>query len=397
MPRKVRTKKPKSVVPTSQEQSYVPEEQWEAAVYPADGEEADIDTSWTIETILAQVEHDFQEARFWKPSKELANCLQIHYSQLTLAGNHNKETKRTVYIWSTVLVLCYCMTHLIEQVDVWQPLAEEARKWLFCQTMFVSNQGDLIPAACELIGANVRVMKKTIFAKTMTLEEDEEVLESEEAGDLMQQWETLHLDEPPYSVYYRHKRTYKVSWEHPHKIQRDEEAQAREREKLAREREILEAQEQRASEDQEEEFKAQERVSEDQEVEEVVIQQPQVKRVIDPSMYRFDYSKIRPVYNPPTSPACTGQSCAGKNPATICCVGCVYVSQDFTKSWNYNRTSVGSGKKMGRYYCNACCDEIHADPSLSNHVNQQQYHFVSCLGKAGFPRTQTSSITKTQS
>ena len=307
----------------------------------------------TKEKVLEIILASFCDAGYWKPTQELADHLDLLLKQLSLG----KETKkRTVYVWCTVVVLSHCMTHLIDYHEYWQTAADAGRAWLFNQPDYASGENDLIKAACDLVGADADDMRNTIFAAEDTVVDTVEEEDVDDLGD----WEELYLEEPPYTVYYRHRITYKTTWDDPRRFPPEETTQNEAEHVVASE----------APEDTSSQIAADENAA----------------KQVDVSQYRLPPERLRPPSKPVVNISCQGQLCAGKNEASIFCLGCEKAVSDVNASWNWKRrnSSTTDGAK-GLYLCEICCDEIHMNPAFSNHVNEGHFRFSSCLGRLGFP------------
>lgn len=293
------------------------------------------------EKVLEVILESFNDSGYWKPTKDLAEHLDLELKQLNLSQS---AKRRTVYMWCSVIVLAYCMTHLIDYHEYWQNVGEMARAWLFNQPDFMMGKSDLIQTACGLIGASPDDMQRTIFGQA---DDEVETADTTELADDLGDWEELYLEEPPYTAYYRHRITYQTTWYDPR---------------------IPVIEETTATGD-----------------ETIEVDDTGSSTKLDVTAFRIPKEQLRHSYNSPEIP-CKGKFCAGKNNATVMCFGCDKALEDINASWNWRRqqSQQPTETKKGLHLCADCCDEIHMNPVYSNHVNEGHFRFISCFGKMGF-------------
>ncbi|RHY29448.1 hypothetical protein DYB32_005134 [Aphanomyces invadans] len=142
---------------------------------------------------------------FWAPSADLAV-----YLRQPLLSLHSMGRDEINAIWSTALVLIYCMAHLFDYHQYWMKVADAARAWLFRQPFFDVAYVDLVKRGCVLLNADPKAMLASVFSKDGSANVDD-LLEPRQCGN----WVELYLDTPPYSKYYWNKVTNETRWDHP--------------------------------------------------------------------------------------------------------------------------------------------------------------------------------------
>lgn len=297
---------------------------------------------------------------FWKPSEELAECLDMEYMQLTLGKG---AKKRLIYIWCSICVLSYLTVNLMEYSHGWKIYANNAKTWLFLQKDFMKSKKDLIISACEILSIDAESMRKNVLftsddeiSKNADAENAKQEIKKEhgEEEEVDSEWETICMEEPPYSLYYRHRVTYETVWEKPKKVSEEEGNDAIATQQGdgtygTKKGKIISRQER------------------------------------DVSQYRL--TSLRHVVLPEVPISCRGKFCRGKNEASILCMGCIAAAATTNASWNWKKKDIEDSNGIrGLYLCDGCCDSIHMQPQYSDHVNAGHFRFRTCLGKFGFPK-----------
>jgi hypothetical protein len=164
-------------------------------------------TGITPESIIQYFRKARRTNHYWKPSKTIARYLGIPYQRLIVSQN---KDHLDCLLWTTVLVVIHCTTHMAENQSLWQGMVNDAIEWLFHQPMFEDTREDLVRSACSVFSMcepNLLLEEGGIFA---TRVQQPNTL-SNPLGD----WVECFLQEPPYTVYYWNQKTNRTQWKHP--------------------------------------------------------------------------------------------------------------------------------------------------------------------------------------
>lgn len=117
-------------------------------------------------------------------------------------------------IWTSVLVLVYCATHLVDFHESWYEVSDASVAWLRQQQHFVDQREDLVVSACNLLSVgDPDQLLSTLFA--LATEAPDPAIAEENAALLREGWQRCYLDEPPYTAYYWNAETNHSTWRHP--------------------------------------------------------------------------------------------------------------------------------------------------------------------------------------
>jgi hypothetical protein len=154
----------------------------------------------------------FRSNQSWAPSKALAKCLSVPYQRLLIVPTPKDEQSNLV--WTSVLVLVYCATHLVDYHESWYEVADACTAWLRQLQPFADQREDLVHSACILLGVgDPDQLLTTLFASVV--DAPDPALAEEDAALLREGWQRCYLDEPPYTAYYWNADTNLSTWRHP--------------------------------------------------------------------------------------------------------------------------------------------------------------------------------------
>ncbi|KAL4168782.1 hypothetical protein KRP22_012174 [Phytophthora ramorum] len=149
------------------------------------------------------------KAECWAPSKALSKCLAVPYQRFLVVTTPKDDLSNL--IWTSVLVLVYCATHLVDYHESWYEVAGACTAWLRSQQHFVDQREDLVQSACNLLNVgDPDQLLTTLFALVV----DAPIAE-EDAALLKEGWQRCYLDEPPYTAYYWNAEASHSTWRHP--------------------------------------------------------------------------------------------------------------------------------------------------------------------------------------
>ncbi|RLN72840.1 hypothetical protein BBJ28_00012732 [Nothophytophthora sp. Chile5] len=169
----------------------------------------------TPEHAVELIYRSFRSNQHWLPSRALAKCLAVPYQRLLVVAAAKDDLSNLV--WTSVLVLVYCATHLVDFHESWYEAADASAAWLRQQQHFLDQREDLVRNACSLL--NVRYAEQlltTLFAVTGEGHEEEGAGADDDDAELLSLgWQRCFLDEPPYTAYYWNMETNLSTWRHP--------------------------------------------------------------------------------------------------------------------------------------------------------------------------------------
>lgn len=173
----------------------------------ADEHEAEGELPLTQEQVLERISRIVQPSGYWRPSQVLAKCLDVPYQRL-LTSTRKDDLPNLV--WSTVLVVAFCATQLVDLQELWFEMAETATSWLLQQANFVDHRDDLVQSASMLLGR--RDQAPSLLENVFVMRKDEATLAMEAA---LGEWKMCYLEQPPYTLYYWNERTNHSTWRNP--------------------------------------------------------------------------------------------------------------------------------------------------------------------------------------
>ncbi|GMF15583.1 unnamed protein product [Phytophthora lilii] len=166
----------------------------------------------TPEKIVDVICRSFRTNESWTPSKALSKCLSVPYSRLLIVATPKDDISNL--IWTSVLVLVYCATHLVDYHESWYEVSDASTVWLRRQQHFTDQREDLVSSACTLLNAgDPDQLLTTLFA--LETEVQDPAVAEEDAALLREGWQRCFLDEPPYTAYYWNAETNYSTWRHP--------------------------------------------------------------------------------------------------------------------------------------------------------------------------------------
>ncbi|KAG7384408.1 hypothetical protein PHYPSEUDO_002596 [Phytophthora pseudosyringae] len=127
----------------------------------------------------------FRSSQFWAPSKALAKCLSVPYQRFLVVTTPKDDLSNLV--WTSVLVLVHCASHLVDYHESWYEVADLCTAWLRLQQQFVDQREDLVQSAC--ISLNVGdpdQLLSTLF--TLSAEAPDPATAEEDAALLREGW-----------------------------------------------------------------------------------------------------------------------------------------------------------------------------------------------------------------
>ncbi|KAH9121077.1 hypothetical protein LEN26_010818 [Aphanomyces euteiches] len=160
------------------------------------------------ENMVEFLHQTIHEHGFWAPSPDLA--VYLRQPPLTLYAMGREETNN---VWTTTLVLIYCMVKLADYHPYWMKLADRAREWIFSQPYFAVARIDLVKRGSALYSADPKELLASVFSRGGTA--DAADLEQMDAPTQRGNWVELYLDTPPYSKYFWNRVTNETRWDHP--------------------------------------------------------------------------------------------------------------------------------------------------------------------------------------
>ncbi|ETI31719.1 hypothetical protein F441_21246 [Phytophthora nicotianae CJ01A1] len=166
----------------------------------------------TPEKAVDVIYRSFRGSQSWVPSKALSKCLSIPYQHFLIVTTPKDDLSNL--IWTSVLVLVYCATHLVDYHESWYEVADASTAWLRQQQHFVDQRDDLVRSACDLLGVgDPDQLLSTLF--TLVMETPDPATVEEDALLLREGWQRCFLNEPPYTAYYWNAETNHSTWRHP--------------------------------------------------------------------------------------------------------------------------------------------------------------------------------------
>ncbi|KAF4028202.1 hypothetical protein GN244_ATG14052 [Phytophthora infestans] len=166
----------------------------------------------TPEKAVDVISRSFRGNQHWVPSKALSTCLSVPYQRLLVVTTPKDDLSNL--IWTSVLVLVYCATHLVDSHESWYEVSDACTAWLRQQQLFVDQREDLVRSACNLLNVgDPDQLLLTLFASV--LEPFDPAIAEENAMLLREGWQRCFLNEPPYSAYYWNAETNHSTWRHP--------------------------------------------------------------------------------------------------------------------------------------------------------------------------------------
>ncbi|KAG6620760.1 adenylosuccinate synthetase [Phytophthora cinnamomi] len=166
----------------------------------------------TPEKAVDVICRSFRTNQNWPPSKALSKCLSVPYQRFLIVTTPKDDLSNL--IWTSVLVLVYCATHLVDYHESWYEVADASMAWLRQQQHFVDQREDLVVSACNLLNVgDPDQLLTTLFA--LGTEAPDPTIAEEDAALLREGWQRCYLDEPPYSAYYWNAETNHSTWRHP--------------------------------------------------------------------------------------------------------------------------------------------------------------------------------------
>ncbi|KAG1690401.1 hypothetical protein DVH05_028189 [Phytophthora capsici] len=176
------------------------------------GASKDSGVGLTPEKAVDSICRSFRSNQFWAPSKALSKCLSVSYQRFLIVPAPKDDVSNL--IWTSVLVLVYCATHLVDYHEGWYEVADACTAWLRLQRQFVEQRQDLVRSACLLLNAgDSDQLLSTLF--TMEPEALDPAVAEEDAILLREGWQRCYLDEPSYTAYYFNAETNHSTWRHP--------------------------------------------------------------------------------------------------------------------------------------------------------------------------------------
>ncbi|KAL3660733.1 hypothetical protein V7S43_014136 [Phytophthora oleae] len=149
--------------------------------------------------VLDVICRSLRSNQFWAPSKALSKCLSVSFQRFLIVPTPKDDVSNL--IWTSVLVLVYCATHLVDYHESWYEVADTCTAWLRLQQQFVDQRQDLIRSACLLLKAgDSDQLLSTLF--TLETEALDSAVAEEDATLLREGWQRCYLNEPPYTAYY---------------------------------------------------------------------------------------------------------------------------------------------------------------------------------------------------
>ncbi|KAG2903643.1 hypothetical protein PC114_g7483 [Phytophthora cactorum] len=168
--------------------------------------------SITPEKAVDVICRSFRANQSWVPSKALSKCLSVPYQRFLIVTTPKDDLSNL--IWTSVLVLVYCATHLVDYHESWYEVADASTAWLRQQQHFVDQREDLVRSACNLLNVgDPDQLLSTLFA--LVVETPDPAIAEEEAVLLREGWQRCFLNEPPYTAYYWNAETNHSTWRHP--------------------------------------------------------------------------------------------------------------------------------------------------------------------------------------
>ncbi|KAE8986138.1 hypothetical protein PF005_g20563 [Phytophthora fragariae] len=143
--------------------------------------------SLTPEKAVDVICRSFRFNQSWVPSKALSRCLSVPYQRFLIVTTPKDDLSNL--IWTSVLVLVYCATHLVDYHESWYEVADASMAWLRQQQHFEDQREDLVAP--------------------------DPAIAQEDAALLREGWQRCYLDEPPYTAYYWNAETNHSTWRHP--------------------------------------------------------------------------------------------------------------------------------------------------------------------------------------
>ncbi|DAZ92545.1 TPA: hypothetical protein N0F65_012775 [Lagenidium giganteum] len=181
---------------------------------PGRGDDAEA-SELTTQEILNQITASLRDNDHWRPTKTLANAMNVPFPRLFVTQPKDDPSN---LVWTTVVVVAFCATKLVDFHELWYEHAETTVAWLFSRPQFVQSREDLVRSACALlfVHEHAGALITSIFAEP----KDEETRALEAA--LGTEWKICYLEEPPYTMYFWNQSTGLTTWRNPLETAKEE-------------------------------------------------------------------------------------------------------------------------------------------------------------------------------